>query len=203
MKKLLNFTLGYSKSRNVAPDNFFTANVPGNVQYDYALANNYPPLAYGLNCRDYKWMEDAFWTYKADLNFTLNKGEKATLCFLGIDYEYEILIIGNLLVKDEGMFAPIYIDVTKYAGKPSVLEVVIYPVPKCDDSNCRDQARKSFKPCVCYGWDYHPRVVSMGIWNDAYLEITSEICVESLQASYRLNDELSSVKIDVFAKING
>ena len=203
MKKLLNFTLGYSKSRNVAPDNFFTANVPGNVQYDYALANNYPPLAYGLNCRDYKWMEDAFWTYKADLNFTLNKGEKATLCFLGIDYEYEILINGKLIIKDEGMFAPIYIDVTKYAGKPSILEVVIYPVPKCDDSNCRDQARKSFKPCVCYGWDYHPRVVSMGIWNDAYLEITSEICVESLQASYRLNDELSSVKIDVFAKING
>ncbi len=202
-KKILNFMLGCSDSRDEKPTEFFAAEVPGSVQYDYAKAKNYPPFHVGVNCRQYKWMEDAWWTYVADLDFTLKKGERATLCFLGIDYEYEILINGELKVRDEGMFAPVYIDVTEYSGQPAKLEVVIFPVPKCDDSDCRDQARKSFKPCVCYGWDYHPRAVSMGIWNNAYLEITNEICVKGLEASYRLNDELTVATVTVDAAING
>ena len=204
MKKLyLDFTLGCSNDRNVTPTNYFKAEVPGNVQYDYGKANGYPDFYYGVNYEKYVWMENAWWFYTATLNFTLAGNEKATLCFLGIDYEYEILINGDLKCKGEGMFAPIYINVTEYAGKNAKLEVIVYPAPKCDDSNCRDQARKSFKPCVCYGWDYHPRAISMGIWNDAYIEITPKVSVDNVDVSYRLNDELSLAKIDVIAKISG
>ena len=204
MKKVnLNWELGYSKTKTEKPSEFVKANVPGNAQYDYILAKNLPSPYYGLNCRDYKWMEDAWWTYTATLDFSLENNERANLIFKGIDYEYEISINGEVVYAGEGMFSTIKLDVTKYAGKNAKLEVLIYPVPKCNDNNNRSQARKSFKPCVCYGWDYHPRFVSMGIWEDAYIEIVNEVCVDNLDVSYRLNNYLTLATIIVDAKING
>ena len=81
MKKLLNFTLGYSKSRNVAPDNFFTANVPGNVQYDYALANNYPPLLTGLIVAITSGWKTLFGLIKPTLTSRLTKAKRLLFAF--------------------------------------------------------------------------------------------------------------------------
>ncbi len=201
MKKELKFKLGYSLSETAELTEYFDAEVPGNCQYDYAKAHNFPPIANGLNCRDYKWMEDAFWVYRTELDFSLEDNQKAFLCFDAIDYSYEIYINDELKVKDEGMFAPIRLDVSNYSSKKATLKVKILPAPKCDDSNCRDQASKSFKPCVCYGWDYHPRVISMGIWQDAYLEVLPSVCVENVETSYRLSDDFNTVTVLANAKV--
>ncbi len=94
-------------------------------------------------------------------------------------------------------------DVTPFAGKNAALEVLIFPTPRCDDSNCHDQARESFKPCVPYGWDYHPRIVPSGIWDEAYLLIEDLHSIRTLDADYRLSDDLTRCDIQVIAALNG
>ncbi len=67
----------------------------------------------------------------------------------------------------------------------------------------RGQAKTSCKPASSYGWDWHPRLVPSGIWRDAYLEILPKSAPYALEASYRLNDELTQVNISSTVKTHG
>ena len=172
MKKLnLDWTLGFSAAAQAQPEEWFPAHVPGAAQYDYARAHNWGDHNYGVNFKDYAWMEDVYWTYRAYLNFTLEGNETAVMVFKGIDYEYDVLVDGTLLYSYEGMFAPAYIDLSKYTGGSHELTVRIHPIPKATDTVDRSQARMSAKPAACYEWDWHPRLASVGIWDEAYLMI--------------------------------
>lgn len=202
-KVYLNWQLGCSAERDVHPAEFFPAVVPGAAQADYARAKGWPDMNYGVNCKAYKQLEDMWWLYTAPLDFTLAEGQIATMVFTAIDYAYEIRVGGQILHRGEGMFSPIRLDVTPFAGKRETLEVLIYPAPKCDDSDCRDQARKSAKACASYGWDWHPRLISAGLWDEAYLEMQDNHGIAALDASYRLRDDLSACDIDVTVALHG
>lgn len=200
--KRLTWSVGYSNNPDSIPEEFYPAEVPGNVQADYAKAHNWEHYSQGLNCLDYKWMEDCWWLYRTELDFVLGENQIATLVFKGIDYQYEIRVGDQILHKGIGMFSEIRCDVTSYAGTGAELEVLVYPAPKCDDSDCRDQARKSFKPCVCYGWDYHPRIIPIGIWDEAYLEVADVHSICTMEASYRLAEDFSSCSIKTELELN-
>jgi len=49
---------------------------------------------------------------------------------------------------------------------------------------------------ACYGWDWHPRLVSTGLWGEAYLAIEDAFCVTELELSYVLAEDLGSVRVD-------
>ena len=199
----LKWKLGFTPSPDQQPDVFFDASVPGAVQADYARAHEWPPFWQGLNFRDYKWMEDVYWLYTAELNFTLAADEIARLCFKGIDYRYRISVDGEVLIEDEGMFAPVFCDVTRFAGAVHTLEVLIFPAPKEGRTDDRNEARKSCKAAACYGWDWHPRLVTLGLWDDAGLIIQPRRGIRALEASYVLNDALNLCTLTVQAEAEG
>ena len=176
--------------------------MPGAAQYDYARAHNWGDHNYGVNFKDYAWMEDVYWTYRAYLNFTLEGNETAVMVFKGIDYEYDVLVDGTLLYSYEGMFAPAYIDVSKYTGGSHELTVRIHPIPKATDTVDRSQARMSAKPAACYEWDWHPRLASVGIWDEAYLMIQHRCSVRHVDVSYELSDTLDEACVTVEAQRN-
>lgn len=203
MKKLnLDWTLGYAKTAEAQPEEWFHAHVPGAAQHDYALAHNWPDHNYGVNFRDYAWMEDVYWTYRAYLNFTLEGNETATMVFQGVDYEYDVLIDGTPVYSYEGMFAPAYIDVSKYTGGAHELTVRIHPIPKATDTVDRSQARLSAKPAACYEWDWHPRLASVGIWDEAYLMIQNRCSVRHAEVSYELSEAMDRAEIHVETQRN-
>lgn len=201
--KLLNWSVGYTDNPEKCPAEIYPAVVPGNVQMDYARAKQWEHYSKGLNSRNYRWMEDVWWLYRAPLDFTLEEGQIASLVFKGIDYQYEIRVGNQVLHKGTGMFSTIRCDVTSFAGKDLLLEILVYPAPKYGDSEDREQARKSFKPCVCYGWDYHPRIIPLGIWDEACLEISEAHSICALDAFYRLNDDFSLCEIETILRLNG
>ncbi|MBE6936083.1 MAG: hypothetical protein E7458_06210 [Ruminococcaceae bacterium] len=200
-KYLLSWQVGCCDDVAAAVAEWMPAQVPGAVQLDYARAKGWAPYYMGLNFRDYKWMEDKFWCYRAPLDFALRDDQRATLVFLGIDYRYEIRVDGEFVHGGEGMFAPVRLDVTAYAGEAHELTVLLWPVPKADDSDTRDQARLSAKPAVSYGWDFHPRLVPSGIWDEAYLEIGNERGIEEFDVRYQLSDDLGSVTVRAQADV--
>ena len=197
-KKTLNWKVGYSSCEREQPKELYPAVVPGSVQMDYARHAGWDPFYKGVNYKDYGWMEDVYWHYSAPLDFALEPGQTAAVLFKGIDYRYRISADEEVLTEGEGMFSHVRCDVTKHAGK--TLRVLIWPAPKCDDSGTRDQQRYSCKSAACYGWDWHPRLISAGLWDDVKLLIQN--CgIENVDASYRLDDNLDCCRIDVRAEV--
>ncbi len=197
MKKIsFNWTLSHTPALSESAKDRIPAEVPGAVQLDYAKAFDYKPYYFGLNFKQFDWMEDEYFIYETMLDFDLKDGEQATLCFMGIDYKYEIWLDGTKATSGEGMFTPVRLDVTPLGGKKTALKVILYPIPKCFDTpRNRSQARASCKPASSYGWDWHPRLVPSGIWDEAYLRIAPIGSPETLEASYRLSDDLKNVTV--------
>ena len=196
----ITWQVGYQSAPDGRPQEMMPASVPGAVQLDYARAKGWPPFWKGVNFKDYKWMEDVYWLYESRVQIPCEAGERAFLHFLGIDYRYRILVDGECLADDEGMFRPVHLDVTRFAGRTVCLQVLIFPAPKADDSDTRTQARKSCKSPACYSWDWHPRLVTAGLWDEAYLTIGPARQLTDVDASYTLTDDLGRCDLRVQAK---
>ena len=199
LKKHFEWTLSHTPDLSLPPTEKIPATVPGACGLDYAKAKGYGPYYFGMNFRDYKWMEDEYFIYSSELDFELSAGEYAYLCLDGVDYEFSVLVDKTEIFRKEGMFSPSRIDVGRFAGKKHSLDVIIFPVPKYDKARrkeTRDEAAACCKSAAQYGWDWHPRLIPSGIWKDAYVEIHSAAPL-TLDASYRLGDGLNSAKIDV------
>ena len=195
----LSWQVGHTSDPAQRPLEWYPAQVPGAAQMDYARAKNWPPVEFGTNYRAFDGLEDLYWCYEAPLSFALEPWQGATLVFLGIDYRYRISVDDRVLADGEGMFTPVKVDVTEFAGGEHNVQVLVYPAPKADDSGTRDQARKCCKPAACYGWDWHPRIITSGLYDQAGLWIHHKTHIRDLQVSYRLTEDLSRADITVEA----
>lgn len=182
------FKVGFTSDKNIIPEKFIDAKVPGAIQLDFQRAENLPDYRFGVNFKDYKWMEDVFAVYESKLNINLKENEKAELIFKGIDYKYEISIDGKLLLAEEGMFREIKLDITEFCSKEATLKVLLYPIPKDDISDTRTQVRRSCKSAAAYTWDWHPRLVSTGIWDECFINIYENAYIKDFDVFYKLNE---------------
>lgn len=204
MQLFFDWTVSYSAAKDGTRLNKIPATVPGAVQLDYAKANNYAPYNYGLNFKQFDWMEDVFFFYETQLDFSLEKDQTARLCFDGIDYGFDILLNEKCVYSGEGAFTPIKLDVSEYSDKKTTLTVVIHPIPKrMPEPKKRDQASACCKPPSSYSWDWHPRLVPSGIWKDAYLDITTKCVPRDMEVTYRLSDDFSYATVNIDAKVFG
>ncbi len=202
-KTELKWQVGHSDKIDETPSKWVPATVPGAVQLDFAKAEKYGPFYFAENWKDYLWMEDKFFTYKTSFkNADLNDEQRLFFVSKGIDYEFEIHLNGKKIFHQEGMFTPINLDITELVTNKNELEITIYPVPKMHKEPAdRSQAAQSAKPAVSYGWDWHPRLVPSGIWDDTYLEVRNAAHLTDVWVDYDLNLELTHADIEV--KIEG
>ncbi|MDD6210196.1 MAG: glycoside hydrolase family 2 TIM barrel-domain containing protein [Bacteroidales bacterium] len=192
----LSWSVGYSASKNETPKKFVHAEVPGAVQLDIARAEKYPPLAFDENYRSFGWMEDNFYTYRTTFSCPELNGQRLFFHSNGIDYQFDLFLNDKLLFSQEGMFTYVDIDLTDHLQKENELKILIYPVPKLHASPAdRTQAAHVAKPPVSYGWDWHPRLVPLGIWDDTYLEIRNEAYLIDFFMHYELSDSFDLARL--------
>ena len=178
----------------------FTASVPGNIQKDYGIAHNFGDVNYADNCEKYRELEDDYFEYKTTLEYTANKGEKVYFVSHGIDYKYELSLNGHKIYCYEGMFKNTTVNLTdKLLPEGNVLSVLIYPHPKRKGSpvGTRDEADHSCKPPVCYGWDWNPRLLISGMWQNAYIETRTDAYINNCEVFYKLSDDFTSASVTV------
>ena len=200
-RRALQWQVGHTGCEIERPNGYIEATVPGAVQLDYAAAHGWEPYWKGCHFTDYGWMEDRYWVYRAELLFTCGEAETACVVFKGLDYRYSILVDGKERLRGEGMYTERRIDVTDCAGALHLLEVVLFPVPKVPGAAPgRRQAAACCKPPVSYDWDWHPRLIPTGIWDEAYLEVGGKASVESWTALVEMAEDLSSAQITVEAE---
>lgn len=194
MKQKLNW-----KAKKDDENTWFPASVPGTIQHDYAEFNNWGDVNYADNCTRYRQLEDSTWYYRSEFEYKKNPNEKVFFVSGGIDYIYDILLNGVTIHSHEGMFTKADIDITdRLTEGVNTLEVKIYPHPKragADDG--REQADNCCKPPVCYEWDWHPRLLVSGIWNDAYIETRRTGYIKKCDFTYTIENNKAELVFDV------
>lgn len=200
----IEWQVGWSDHSQKTPERWVPAQVPGAVQLDWAKNERWDDHNYGDNWKQYAWMEDKYWTYRAILKAdSLYSGACLYLICKGIDYSFQIRVNGEELWRQEGMFTPVEIDLTDIYVDGAVLEIVIDPVPKrIGAAHGREEADHSCKPAVSYGWDWHPRLIPLGIWDEAYLDIRANTHVVAAETIYELNESLEKAVLSMKAYLN-
>jgi len=195
----LKWELGYSKSASETPSKWIPATVPGAVQLDIAKAEKYEPFYYAEHWKDYLWMEDQFYTYRTKFDAPEKAtGESVFFVSKGIDYEFKVFLNGAEIWHQEGMFTPVNLNLSDKLKSTNELKVLVYPVPRMHPLPAdRSQAANVAKPAVSYGWDWHPRLVPLGIWDETYLEIRQVSHVDDFHVNYALNKDFSEAEIDL------
>jgi beta-mannosidase len=188
----LNWTLEYETDNDPGKLKQAEAHVPGAVQLDIAKAEGYSHYYYAENWKDYLWMEDHEFEYVCRfIKPSLENGELLVFRSLGIDYEFEITFNGTKLLQQEGMFTPVSLDLTSLLKVQNEIRIKIYPIPKKHPLPAdRSQASASVKPAVSYGWDWHPRLVPSGIWDDTWVEIVPETHLKEVRVQYSLSENM-------------
>ncbi len=182
--------------QTASPDDFFSATVPGNIQDDYARAHDFGDVNYSDNCTRYEQLEDYGWLYRTELVYDKKADERVFFVTKGIEYEYDVRLNGKVILHHEGMYSSVEADITDELTNGNMLEVYIYPHPKREGAGAdRSQADQSCKAAVEYGWDWHPRLLISGLWNDTYIETRDDMSLISCDVSYTLNENLTCADV--------
>lgn len=203
-KIALKWEVGFASTNSTLITDWHIANVPGAVQLDLAKALNYEPYYYAENWKDYEWMEDKYFCYRSHFDKpAIEQNQKCILISKGIDYEFEILINGICIFHQEGMFTAVKLDLKPFLIDKNELIVKIHPIPKLHKLPAdRSQSAQSVKPTVSYGWDWHPRLVPVGIWDETYLSVLHESEIVEENLSYTLDNDLKRafIRYNIFGK---
>ena len=130
------------------PTEWFPAEVPGNVQYDYGRFMGWGDINIGENVTRFRETEDWTWEYCATLDYKLDPGEKAYFVSEGIDYIFDIIVDGENRLSYEGMFSRVEVDLTDDIGKELIVRIHPHPKRATAEFEDRQQADQSVKPPV-------------------------------------------------------
>ncbi|MBK1875490.1 glycoside hydrolase family 2 protein [Pelagicoccus mobilis] len=200
----LEWLVGYHDSRDNKPDTFFPATVPGAVQLDWAKATGQPEYWKAENPKLFEWAENSYWTYKTniDLSRVANGSIPYFVCG-GVDYQFEVKIEGTTVHSQEGMFTPFELSLENHIGKRIQIEILVYPAPDSgDDSTHHSVANACSKPPVSWGWDWHPRLVPLGIWKDTFIEERPSVHLFNLSFETRLDENCQRATLTINTESN-
>jgi len=181
------------------------ATVPGDVRADLLALNRIPNPERAANLPASQWVDDQDWWYRRPLpELEWTPGRRAFLIFAGIDYRAAVFLDDHCLGRHEGMFSQQVYEVTDWlAERPDgAHELAIrlwgnasLPKPQLDwlDQLWRpianflgggEQYPERMATAKCqmgFGWDFAPRLPSLGIWDDVTLRLTGPVALAGLR----------------------
>jgi beta-mannosidase len=184
------------------------ARVPGDVRADLIAAGAIPPVETPEGIAAGAWVDDADWWYRVALPSGLTGDQKAFLEADGIDFYSAIFLSGELLAAHAGMSGRqvSLLSPALDAGGEQELAVRLWGgrifaeqqptwrrqrdhmagrlaavgVPLGIDLSAERMA--TTKAQFGFGWDFAPRLLSLGIWDDMRVVIARGAYIEDLWA---------------------
>ena len=192
---------------------WLTAMVPGSVQQDLMAAGIVPDPFIGKSEAPIQWAGLTAWEYRTTINATpaLLARDHLDLVFDGLDTFATVLVNGRPLLTTDNAHRRWRFD-AKPALHASANELVIrfaspirklqpmvlaeaHPLPGEYDSAFGDEPKGKQtspyvrKPKYQYGWDWAPRIVTIGLWKPVRLEAWDDARIDTLRIEQEaLND---------------
>jgi len=188
--------------RAYAPDTrdvhgWHPATVPGSVVADLVAAGEVADPRVDRNSRHCEWVADRTWVYRRHVALTEPlDGRRVVLHFEGIDHAAEVFYNGEPVGAHEGMFTPAEFDVTAaLTSDDNVVSVVLAPAPANQPQVGDSALVATTKSRMTYGWDFCPRLVHLGVWDSAWLDVVDGVRITDVHARPRLGAGLARAEV--------
>ncbi|MET0261509.1 MAG: hypothetical protein ABW223_01335 [Rariglobus sp.] len=146
--------------------------VPGAVQTS-SFGLPHAELLVRKNWESVTWMETRLWVYRAEFKTPLAAAGLGWLLTLkGLDYRARIFVNGRLAADHEGMFSPVEIELPP-TGENHVIHIAFFPpalIGAPFSPGTEQDPTLNLKARYMKGWDFCPRLVCVGPWDDIVLE---------------------------------
>jgi beta-mannosidase len=160
-------------------NSYQSATVPGTVQTDLLKLGKIPNPFLLNNEDSIQWISERNWVFKK--TFSVSKKQQIKkqhiLQFEGLDTYTEIFLNDSLLLKTNNTFRKFELDVSKILRAENELRIVFTSVDEVEKQKVSaleyelPEAPRVFtrKPQFQYGWDWGPKIKTVGIWRDVSL----------------------------------
>lgn len=153
------------------------APVPGSVQQALRDADILPDWNLTDNPRACEWVENRHWIYETQLpDDWLTEGKTFRLNCLGLDYSGWIWLNGKEIGAFRGTHIPHVFDLTPHLKESDNHLRIVFDLPPrwLGQFGFTSQVRE-WKTRFNYTWDWQPRLVQIGIWDDILLECSDGV----------------------------
>ncbi|CAM4150274.1 beta-mannosidase [Saccharibacillus endophyticus] len=195
--RIKDFAPGAAPSQeNAAPgldDRYWmTGRVPGDVHSALTERRVIDPPYFGHNDLKSRWVEDREWWYRRGFEYsgklTKDKAERFELTFDGLDTFATIFVNGHEIGRSSNMLMAHTFDVTRVI-RPGWNMVAVRFDPllphhkdkeRFDWSSYTKERPWLRKAAMNFGWDWGPRLVTVGIWGGVRLKRHIQAKIESV-----------------------
>jgi beta-mannosidase len=178
--------------------------VPGSVQKALRDAGIIPDWNIGMNARLCEWVENRDWIFRTEIPPRESGPDSSALLILdGLDGNGRVLVNGSEISAFDNAFTPHEIDLGGHLvpGKPARLEIVFEPPPRWLGQIGYTSKMKQWKPRFNYSWDWISRIVQIGIWDGARIEISNGSAIAELRCVSHADHRKSTGRIEIHGKI--
>ncbi len=182
--------------------------VPGDVHSTLLAHGLIEDPFYSTNDQECRWIERKIWVYRMEFDRPDEESASSTILqFEGLDTLAEVFVNGRSAAIGDNMFVPVSAELTgTLLDRGNVVVVrfdsVVDYAEKQDVSRFWSKVnyeRIWLRKCACnFSWDWSPRVVTAGIWKDAWLQVVRQAKIEHLFfKTLSIGPEEAEVEVDV------
>lgn len=156
-----------------AEHDWLPIHVPGDVHRTLIAAGRIPDPFDACNETECAWMEGREWWYRVRFS-AASADERHQLVFHGLDTFATVYLNGVLLGEHHNMFRPALFDVSLAAGENTLAVRFDPPLKRIEGKTLsawgRNPQRTAMRKAQFgYGWDWGPRLPTIGIWRPVEL----------------------------------
>lgn len=173
--------------------------VPGDVRLDLLRAKRIPDPFFGKGSVASRWVDELDWWYVRDVDSGERTASRRFVIFDGIDYQSAVFWNGNEVGRHTGMFSrQVYELPSGQAGELGIRIWGAHALPQLSlglgersaglltrrflPSNPAFPDRIATLKCqMSFGWDFAPRLLTCGIWDDAALIQTRTAIIRDIR----------------------
>ncbi|MBI4362238.1 MAG: hypothetical protein HY558_03600 [Euryarchaeota archaeon] len=168
--------------------------VPGNVQDDLVRGGRLPDPYVGENARGFDWVPRREWWYRHRFSLGAQEHHRYHLLFQGVDYRASLWVNGFSHGTHVGMFSPWLVEVTAAVEGENTIAVRLDPPP--------EKRRHALKCQMSYRWDFAPRLVTVGLWDEVWLVESGPVLIRDLAARWEPREKVLRAQVELDAAVD-
>lgn len=180
------------------------ATVPGDVRLDLLAIHKIPDPFLGKNNDASQWVDDYDWWYRRNVELAVKDDTRTFLIFEGIDYQCAVYWNDVKLGEHVGMFSRLVYEIprekifetnqlaVRVSGGNQLPRLKLNPheriwkniawrvIPHAAQAQEFPERYATLKCQMSYGWDFAPRLLTCGIWDEARIVQTRDVFIRDV-----------------------